>query len=229
MIIAGHRFNRKMLLLLMITSMWLVGPVRSGFDLFPHGPQNGDVANPQENAGCGEKVTLDKPFPFYGKLYHQLWVCNNGILSFVDGTSYFQLLLVNNTFIALFAEDIDISELIEDGNKIYWRLETDVTTLKYINWILKEHTPTKNFAATWSVIVTYYKVGYNPQKTDLLNTFQLVMACDDSNDCACLLIYADIQWTQSSDENPHHGWAGFRDAEGTKNAFLSIYHWACLF
>ena len=199
-------------MILILLTAWPLQSIVSGFDLFPFGPNAEDTANPKTDAGCGDKVTLEKPFPFYGEVYHQIWVCNNGILSFVDGTSWFRFLLENNTFIAVFAENIDISPAIEDGNQIYWRLETDVSTLKYINLIVTQNTFNKEFRSTWALIVTYYKVGYHPLMTDLLNTFQLVMACEDNNQCVCLLIYKEIQWTRSDALIPYHGFAGFYEA-----------------
>lgn len=198
----------------MMFATWLARPCASGFDLFPFGPKEGDTANPKTDAGCGNEIKLEKPFPFYGDVFHQIWVCNNGILSFVDGVSVFSSLLDGNTFIAVFAENIDISPTIEDGNEIYWRLETELSTLKYINLIVVQNTFDRKFKATWALIVTFYKVGYSPRITDFLNTFQLVMACDDSNQCVCLLIYKEIQWTRASALQTHHAWAGFRHANG---------------
>ena len=138
------------------------------------------------------------------------------MLSFNDENSYFRN-NAKNIMIAVFAANIDITTVMEEdslANNIFWRKDSRRTTLDYINDVISKNSAHGSFYSSWAMVVTFYKVGYSSGRTDLLNTFQLVMACDDFNQCVCLFLYDVIQWTKYSNSVDHSALAGFSDGKG---------------
>ena len=109
-----------------------------------------------------------------------------------------------------------------NANSISWELTTDPDWVNKVDTLIKQTVNVKGFTATWVFVATWYKVGYYPMSTNLLNTFQIVFVCDRPEDasqaarCFCLFAYEDIQWTNSAMQESH-AQAGFNDGTGEQN------------
>jgi hypothetical protein len=54
---------------------------------FPYGPEAGDSQNQIGDDGFAGPISLRYPFPFFNNTYTQLFVNNNGAISFLRGIS----------------------------------------------------------------------------------------------------------------------------------------------
>ena len=51
-------------------------------DLYPFGPENGDAVYNKDISHHDLEISLDLPFPFFGKDYSRMFISNHGIVSF---------------------------------------------------------------------------------------------------------------------------------------------------
>ena len=187
--------------------------------------------NPVVDDNCSESISLGSiNFNFFNKTYNSLWVCNNGIITFDIADASFvpdPFPIEGNAIIAPFWADIDnrgnVSESGDsNANSISWEQTADPEQVDKVNTLIEQTVNAKGFKAIWVFIATWYKVGYYEMGTNLLNTFQIVLACDRPEDasqaarCFCLFAYEDIQWT-NSEVQESHAQAGFNDGTGEQN------------
>ena len=191
----------------------------SAIELFSFGANEWrDARISSDDDECKTYVRLDEHVVFYGKKYYHFYVCTNGMLSFRYFSSTFVWEVFRESVIAIFASDIDLQETKNNGtaNHGYWRKDSSKTTLDRVNSLIRGITLRETFSATWTFVVTYYKVFQIDNQG--LNTFQLVISGDDFNHCFCLFLYKDIQWTESDINTGaargHHAIAGFNDGQG---------------
>ena len=76
---------------------------------------------------------------------------------------------------------LDNREPLANGaNSIFYRVETDPLVLTQISTDINTAFGTSSFSATDAVIATWFKVAKWKRSTDLLNTFQVVLATSGS-------------------------------------------------
>ena len=185
-------------------------------------PDSRDTANPPYLDSCSERISLPRNFTFFNETYDGLWLCMNGILSFTFADTRWvpdPFPIEGNALIAPFWSDVDLQGFVNDteAQQITWRVDTSPISINKIDEILEDTIDMRNFEALWAFVATWNKVGYFPQETDLLNTFQVVLTCNDktTKKCFCLIAYEDIQWTTTVDQQVH-AQAGFNDGKGER-------------
>ena len=203
--------------------------------------------NPVEDDICSDSISLESmTFNFFDVSYNSLWVCNNGIITFdYADPSYVPdpFPIEGNAMVTPFWSDIDnrgnVSESGDsNANSISWELSTDPEQVDKVNTLIEQTVNAKGFTAKWVFTATWYKVGYYLMGTNLLNTFQVVLACDRPQDasqaarCFCLFAYEDIQWTNNAIQESH-AQAGFNDGRGEQkvieNNVETLFHFLMSF
>src|SRR5437764_4589142 len=126
-------------------------------------------------------ISLSTPFAFFGTAHSSLFVNNNGNITFGSPLSTFTPFAFPSMdqIIAPYFADVDTGGGVppNGGNAVYYSERTNQTDLGAISTIINRafggsfHT-TSAFVATWD------HVGYFSSHTDLLNTFQVVLATD---------------------------------------------------
>ena len=178
-----------------------------------------DNLNPKVDDGCGNEQKLNGVFNFYGSKYSSFWVCNNGFVSFSGPNSAYSPIafpIPNLTMIAPFWADLDNRPgdyRADNYNKIFWRLDSSISTRRQLSKVVSENTANDNFSPDWAIVATWFKVGYFDSHIDRKNTFQVALSCEGEKVCYCFLSYEQIQWTES-DLQKIHAQAGFNDIKG---------------
>uniref|UniRef100_A0A8C1EQF7 Uncharacterized protein n=1 Tax=Cyprinus carpio carpio TaxID=630221 RepID=A0A8C1EQF7_CYPCA len=147
----------------------------SGKDIglfYPFG--NEDIENPSEDDGSSNLVLLEEPFVYFGHVYQQVYVNNNGHLTFDEPLSqpipnYLHSQL-NRDIIAVCWTDMDNRV----NGTISYRQVTSGRLLLAASNYLNQYFQNLNFTASWLFIATWDKVPYynNPQSE---STFQVVL------------------------------------------------------
>lgn len=158
--------------------------LRSGFG----GPAGYGTGIGYNDDGSFGPVDITPAFPdglaFYGSLYNQMWVNNNGNVTFAGAVSTYTpspFPVSPNPMIAAFWGDVDTrpGELAAEGagsDQTYYHVD----------------------AAGGRVIATYYTVGYFENHTDLLNSFQIILTNRDDiamGDFDIEMRYNRCEWT----------------------------------
>ncbi|XP_059387706.1 uncharacterized protein LOC132121957 [Carassius carassius] len=147
----------------------------SGEDIglfYPFGDE--DIENPSEDDGSSNLVLLEEPFVYFGHVYQQVYVNNNGHLTFDEPLSQpIQLYLhsqINKDIISVCWTDMDNSV----NGTISYRQVTSGKLLLAASNNLNRYFQNLSFTASWLFIATWDKVPYynNPQSE---STFQVVL------------------------------------------------------
>ncbi|XP_077193106.1 uncharacterized protein LOC143837324 [Paroedura picta] len=166
----------------------------NGHLMYPYGAAEGDTMNPKEDDGTSPKISTTEPFTFYGKTYHDLYVNNNGVVSFNSSVPEYTPkgipLVDGKAFVAPYWGDVNTMQY----GKIWWRENKDPKLLERITKDLKEYFPEIPFNATWAFIATWDHVAYFGSVSKKANTFQCVLTTN-GNVSFVILNYGDIQWT----------------------------------
>ena len=188
------------------------------FDI--NNPHPLDEENPVADDICSPEIELPgNGVSFYNQIHRSLWLCNNGILSFTSANTRYSpeaFPIERSSIIAVFWGDVDNTGRLDGAggiNRIIRRVDTSRSTTGPINVILKQNTAVEDFDASWGFVATWFEVGHYPQETNLRNTFQVVLTCNEDSKCFCLLAYEKIEWTNSIVQWSH-AQAGFNDGEG---------------
>ncbi|XP_075252286.1 protein mesh-like isoform X2 [Convolutriloba macropyga] len=184
--------------------------------LLDYGPHI-DGLNPKTDDGCGAQITLNSPFNFYGAQYSSFWVCNNGFISFSGAKSTYipdPFPIEDIAMIAAFWQDLDNrpGSSSDYYNKIYWRVDSSMATRRDLSAKTTTYLSDRNFFPSWVIVATWYRVGYFSQNIDMLNTFQIALACEKYRYCYAFLSYDQLQWTKR-DRDEVHAQAGFNDGK----------------
>ncbi|KAI4889219.1 hypothetical protein NFI96_022471, partial [Prochilodus magdalenae] len=165
-------------------------------DLFPYGPLNGDLTLPEGDDETSSVMTLTKPMYFYETAFSKLYVATNGIISTQDLPMEKQY--VDDGFptefpvIAPFLADIDTSN---GKGAIYYRQTESPGVLNRIAAEVQRGFPGSQFTPTHAVIATWENVGAYEEVSrsaePRLNTFQAVVAYDETNTYALFLYPED--------------------------------------
>ncbi|XP_051770106.1 uncharacterized protein LOC127523440 [Ctenopharyngodon idella] len=164
---------------------------------YPFG--NGDIENPSEDDGSSPIVFLERSFVYFGRVYRQTYVNNNGHLKF-DGllsepVPNYLLSQVNRDIIAPLWTNMDITV---NGTISYRQVTRGGLLLAASNHI-NQYFPNLNFTASWLFIATWDKVPYfnNSQSS---SSFQVVLVSGGSLSFV-MMNYGNIsstdQWFQA--------------------------------
>ncbi|ROL48631.1 Serine protease 27 [Anabarilius grahami] len=125
---------------------------------YPFGNQ--DVENPSEDDGSSPIVFLEKRFVYFGRVYQQTYVNNNGHLTFDEPLSEpvpnYLLSQINRDIIAPLWTDMDNTV---NGTISYRQVTRGGLLLAASNHI-NHYFPNMNFTASWLFIATWDKVPY---------------------------------------------------------------------
>ncbi|XP_060113639.1 alpha-tectorin-like [Heteronotia binoei] len=172
----------------------------NGHVLYPYGEAVGDMKNPKDDDGTSPEIDIEIPFTFYGKLYHTVFVNNNGVISFGTPVSAYTpdaIPLKNGEhFVAPYWGDVN--NML--GGDVYYREVKDIgkdkdkEELGRITRDMNNYFPEVPFKAIWAFIATWDRVAYFGSVSKKTNTFQAILTTDGKRSYI-ILIYGDIQWT----------------------------------
>ncbi|XP_019581253.2 nidogen-2 isoform X1 [Rhinolophus sinicus] len=186
----------SLLLLLQLSRAAALHPV----DLFPYGQSRGDQLLQEGDDESSAAVKLASPLRFYEAQFSYLYVGTNGIISTQDFPRETQY--VDDGFptdfpaIAPFLADIDTSE---GRGRILYREDTSPEVLGLAAHYVRaafprgaaHFTPTHAFLATWEQVGAYQEATRGMPPSGQLNTFQAVLASDESDTYALFLYPAN--------------------------------------
>uniref|UniRef100_A0AC35FP70 NIDO domain-containing protein n=1 Tax=Panagrolaimus sp. PS1159 TaxID=55785 RepID=A0AC35FP70_9BILA len=175
---------------------------------------------------------LSIPFPFFDKLYPQLWVNVNGAISFNSKISTFtptcKPVSQNYSMISPFWADIDTRKPIH-GDAIYFRESFDEKVLSQAESEVINAFPNLYGIKLKSVfIVTWFNVTFFNAEThpwEKRNTFQSAIATNGIYSFA-IFYYNEITWTTGDQSNGTNGvggtpaQAGFDAGDGKNRLML---------
>lgn len=200
----------KLTRLCMLVALVCATPAHGGAVLYSYGTAAGDTRLPScddcsgysslKGAGAGGSSLAT---PFFGQRFSDLYVNNNGSLSFMKSVWNYvprtfpdpQLQSDVPAIISAFGVDVDTTSNIGANGSVWSRLVTDSSQLSSISSeVVANSGGTTSFNATFAVIATWDHVGvfpgygpyhfdkalgrYVPDKSD---TFQLVLVSDGLN------------------------------------------------
>lgn len=192
---SGSR-SLRLLALLLLQAAGLRG--LSPGQLLPHGKDAGDqVLKPGDDVSS-EAVRLAQPLHLFEKTVKNLYVNTNGIIAIskppkeVDYVSTFP---PRFGAVAPFLADLDTSDGV---GKVYYRQDSSPQTLQRVEWMINQGFSNLNFQPVNTFIATWENVSAHvePRRGDLplnndagtkRNTFQVVLASDESSSYAVLL------------------------------------------
>ncbi|XP_071972207.1 nidogen-2 isoform X1 [Engystomops pustulosus] len=163
-------------------------------ELFPYGQHRGDLLLPDGDDETSEVLQLQQPILFYEAEFKELYVGTNGIISpqdFPRETQY-----VDDGFptdfpaIAPFLSDIDTSN---GRGKVYYRQDNSPEILSTAARQIERGFPEAAFSpinvvlVTWENVGPYEEVNRHSEPSNKLNTFQAVLAYDESDTYAIFL------------------------------------------
>ncbi|XP_072895083.1 nidogen-2 [Hemitrygon akajei] len=190
----GKRF---VLLLKLHCILCLVSAIQRK-DLFPFGPHAGDLTLQEGDDQTSAVIRLKSPLVFYDTHFNNLYVGTNGIISLQDLPRETQYVDDGFPFdfpvIAPYLSDIDTSR---GRGRIYYREDDSSDTLDRAGQEIRKAfprssvTPTHAFIATWENVAPYEEVTRSTPSSNRFNTFQAVLAFDESNSYAIFLYPED--------------------------------------
>ncbi|XP_056324999.1 homeobox-like protein HDP1 [Danio aesculapii] len=164
---------------------------------YPFGSAAGDSINPAIDDGSSSVITLLSSFPFFGRTYQQIYVNNNGDLTFSQAFSRY----VPYSFPANGSQDI-IAGLWTDLNNgasgvISYHQYTSGSVLTRATQDINTYFPNLPFTASWVFVATWDKVPYHLSTAE--TSFQVVLI-SGSNYSFILMNYGNIAATGRSVE-----------------------------
>ncbi|XP_067225188.1 sushi, nidogen and EGF-like domain-containing protein 1 [Chanodichthys erythropterus] len=179
---------------------------------YPFGNQ--DIENPSAVDGSSPVVFLEKRFVYFGRVYQQTYVNNNGHLTF-DGplselVPNYLLSQVNRDIIAPLWTDMDNTV---NGTISYRQVTRGGLLLAASNHI-NQYFPNLNFTASWLFIATWDKVPYfnNSQSS---SSFQVVLVSGGSLSFV-MMNYGNISSTDQ------HFQAGYGTIDSTNYSSIPV-------
>lgn len=176
--------------LLILSSLAIISYASDDISKFaPYGTANGDSVLPTSDDGSWGPIEFD--FHFYGILETQLYINNNGLITFISSISQFTptgMSSLNYPAIAVYWGDVDTTG--SNDGAVYYRSTTDSALLAHWSALVPDH----NFHGVSAFIVTWYQVGYYYEHNDLTCTFQTILITDGTNSWV-FDNYGILQWT----------------------------------
>ncbi|XP_056114043.1 uncharacterized protein LOC130090616 isoform X3 [Rhinichthys klamathensis goyatoka] len=160
---------------------------------YPFGSSAGDTINPAVDDGSSSDIPLLGPFLFFGRTYQQIYVNNNGHLTFNQPSSEY----IPYSFPANGSQDI-IAGLWTDLDNhvrgvVSYHQYTNGSVLTRATQDINNHFPNLAFSASWVFVATWDKVAYYPI-SNTETSFQVVLIAGSSFSFI-LMNYGDIAVT----------------------------------
>lgn len=191
-------------------------------EFFPYGTAVNDQIFPANDDGSTNALPLPRLFPYFNNNHRQIYLANNGLFSFL-GPIYTYVpisfpLSDNSRLIAGFWSDIDTRGSISSGNKVYYQIYSNQNNTnifeKATTYVQSYFPGERTFSPTMVITGTWFRVGAFSMQTNLINTFQIVLATDEIRSFAFLL-YHDLQWWAPPPPSTQIGaQAGFNAGDG---------------
>ncbi|XDV44016.1 hypothetical protein PO909_012380 [Leuciscus waleckii] len=160
---------------------------------YPFG-SSGDTRNAAADDGSSIKIQLLRPFLFFGRTYQQIYVNNNGHLTFNQSSSqYLPYSFPSNEsqdIIAGLWTDLDNSA----RGVVSYHQYTNGSVLTRATQDINNHFPNLAFNASWVFVATWDKVPYL-SLSGTETSFQVVLI-SGSNFSFILMNYGDISVTE---------------------------------
>ncbi|KAL1264771.1 hypothetical protein QQF64_005126 [Cirrhinus molitorella] len=160
---------------------------------YPFGSAAGDTNNPAVDDGSSSVIQLSSPFLFFGRTYQQIYVNNNGHLTFNQPSSAY----VPYSFPANGSQDIIAGLWTDLDNRVRgvvsYQQYTSGNVLTNASQDINTLFPNLNFSASWVFVATWNKVAYY-DFTNTETSFQVVLI-SDSKYSFILMNYGDIAVT----------------------------------
>ncbi|XP_063798336.1 alpha-tectorin-like [Pseudophryne corroboree] len=185
-------WNCLTLLLLALPSALSYAYTHPGSLMYPYGPAYNDLLSEVEDDG-GEKFSMSHSFKFFGEIYREVYINNNGAISFgAPMTEYTPdaFPIKDANMICPFWADVDN----EQFGDIMYRETTDTVLLKQMSDDMNKYFVELNYVASWAMVVTWHEVAYHGTESNKTNTFQCVLMSDSLQRCLVVFNYHEIQW-----------------------------------
>ncbi|KAK9965913.1 hypothetical protein ABG768_004977, partial [Culter alburnus] len=160
---------------------------------YPFGSAAGDTRNAAVDDGSSSVIPLLSPFLFFGRRYQQIYVNNNGHLTFNQASSQF----VPYSFPANRSQDIIAGLWTNLDNRargvVSYHQYTNGSVLTRATLDINNHFQNLTFNASWVFVATWDNVAYFPN-TSTETSFQVVLI-SGSNFSFILMNYGDIAVT----------------------------------
>jgi hypothetical protein len=157
--------------------------------LLPYGLSNNDSALDLNNNT--KAITLKKLYPYNGKNYDSIFVCNNGFVSAVDkcdnNATRFDYYVRNSVIAPLYSENLYIIE----SSKIFHRqIGPGSSSFDSIFELMVglNLTGLNKSDLDWAMVITWENIW----ALGSLNTFQLVLVADSSCNLFALYLYGNV-------------------------------------
>ncbi|KAL3871735.1 hypothetical protein ACJMK2_039718 [Sinanodonta woodiana] len=182
---------------------------------YPFANGTTDKETDRKDDGGSGQVDLSVAFPFFNRSFKQIFVNNNGIISFKNNfeQSYKPARFdqQNTTFalVAPFWADVDIQNVQGGGEAVYYRETNETKLLERASQEIRSYfINRKNFQATVLFIATWYQVGFYGAAGEAgkskRNTFQCVLVTDGQFSFA-FFNYYKLVWTSGANSQGAHG------------------------
>ncbi|XP_059386333.1 uncharacterized protein LOC132121166 [Carassius carassius] len=180
--------------LLVFISVMSLARVQTTAEIFyPFGSAAGDTNNTAQDDGSSPVIQLLSPFLFFGRTYQQIYVNNNGYLTFNQPSSQF----VPYSFPASRSQDVIAGLWTDLDNRlrgvVSYHQYTSGNVLIRATRDINTHFPNLNFTASWVFVATWDKVAYF-SLTNTETSFQVILIAD-SNFSFILMNYGEIAVT----------------------------------
>uniref|UniRef100_A0A8C2ASD1 NIDO domain-containing protein n=1 Tax=Cyprinus carpio TaxID=7962 RepID=A0A8C2ASD1_CYPCA len=160
---------------------------------YPFGSAAGDTINAAADDGSSSVIQLLSPFLFFGRTYQQIYVNNNGHLTFNQPSSSY----VPYSFPARGSQDIIAGLWTNLDNSVRgvvsYHQYTSGNVLTRATRDINTHFPNLTFTASWVFVATWNKVSYF-NLTNTETSFQVVLI-SGGNFSFLLMNYGDIAVT----------------------------------
>ncbi|XP_073684045.1 dendrite extension defective protein 1-like [Garra rufa] len=160
---------------------------------YPFGSAAGDTRNPAVEDGSSSVIQLSSPFLFFGRTYRQIYVNNNGHLTFNQPSSAY----TPYSFPSNGSQDIIAGLWTDLDNRVKgvvsYQQYTIGSVLTNVTQDINTYFPNLNFNASWVFVATWNKVAYF-NLTNTETSFQVVLI-SGSNYSFILMNYGDIAVT----------------------------------
>uniref|UniRef100_A0A673FRA2 NIDO domain-containing protein n=1 Tax=Sinocyclocheilus rhinocerous TaxID=307959 RepID=A0A673FRA2_9TELE len=151
---------------------------------------DGEIMNRPAEDGSSDVIFLRQPFKYFGRTYNQIFVNNNGYLTFTEPLSaYTPFLDSPRDIIAPLCTRIDNRH----SGSISYREDTSTAVLAHVTAAVKQCFPNIPFAATTAFVATWDSVPY--YNGGGVVTFQVVLAYNVHRSFI-LIYYGDIAETE---------------------------------
>ncbi|XP_067345254.1 alpha-tectorin-like isoform X2 [Channa argus] len=124
-------------------------------------PISGTISTATDD-GSSPVIALQRPFVYFGKTYNQIYVNNNGHLTFTSPLSTYTPerfpIHGSRDMIAPFWTDLDNRQ----NGRIYYNQYTSGSVLQQATQDINTYFPSINFNANWVFVATWHEVAYFP-------------------------------------------------------------------